>query len=166
MDRQQILLAKSLEAAQVPLSVQTFNERLILQKAAYLLQAAGIHLGYRFRWYIRGPYSPDMTAGAFGIVNEGAYGEQELKGWKLDDESSARARNLQTLLHREGESKADQARRLELLASSLFLFKTEQAKPSDPEGTSKILKKNDKHFDAKDVKAAVKELKAHGLFAS
>jgi len=165
MDRQQILLAKSLEAAQVPLSVKTFNERLILQKSAYLLQAAGIHFTYRFRWYIRGPYSSEMTAGAFGIVNEGEYGERELQGWKLDEQSSARARNLQPLLHREGEAKADQARRLELLASALFLFKTEQAKPSDPEGTSKILKKNDKDFDTSEVKAAVKELKAHGLLA-
>jgi uncharacterized protein YwgA len=165
MDRQQILLAKSLEAAKVPLSVKTFDERLILQKSVYLLQAAGIHLGYRFRWYIRGPYSPDMTAGAFGIVNEGEYAEKELKTWKLDDESATRARNLQSLLHRQGESKADQARRLELIASALFLFKTGQAKPSDADSTSNILKKNDKHFDMNDVKGAVKELKAHGLLA-
>jgi uncharacterized protein YwgA len=129
----------------------------------YLLQAVGIHMGYRFRWYIRGPYSPDMTAGAFGIVNEGEYGVKELQGWKLDDVSATRARNLQPLLHREGETKTEQARRLELLASALFLFKTEQARPGDPEGTSEILKQNDKPFDASEVKAAVKELKAHGL---
>jgi len=57
----------------------------------------------------------------------------------------------------------DRARRLELLASTLFLFKTEQAKPSDPEGTSKILEKNNKDFSINEVKLAVKELKAHGL---
>lgn len=165
MDRQQILLAKSLEAAQLPLNVKTFNDRLILQKSVYLLQAAGIHMGYRFRWYIRGPYSPDVTAGAFGIVNEGEYAENELQGWKLDDESSDRARKLQLLLNRVGESKGDQARRLELLASSLFLFKTEQAKPTDPEGTAKILRKSNKDFDAGEVRAAVKELKANGLLA-
>jgi uncharacterized protein YwgA len=165
MDRQQILLAKSLEAAQVPLGVKTFNERLILQKSVYLLQSAGIHMGFRFRWYLRGPYSPDITAGAFGVVNEGEYGEQELRGWKLDDESSARARNLQPLLRREGESNAELARRLELLASTLFLCKTEQGRPSDPEGISKILKQNDKDFSTSEVKAAVKELRAHGLLA-
>ncbi|MDB5308653.1 MAG: hypothetical protein JWO38_2855 [Gemmataceae bacterium] len=165
MDRQQILLAKSLEAAEVPLSVNTFHDRLILQKAVYLLQAAGIHLGYRFRWYIRGPYSPDMTSGAFGIANEGEYAEAELRGWKLDDESATRARNLHSLLHQEGESKTDQARRLELLASALFLFKTDQAKPGDPEGTATILKRNNKEFSAAEVKSAVKELRAHGLLA-
>jgi len=163
MDRQQILLAKSLQAAEVSLSVRTFNERLILQKAVYLLQAAGIHLGFRFRWYLRGPYSPDMTAGAFAIVNEGKYGEKELQGWKLDAESANRAFKLKPLLHREGETKTAQANRLELLASALFLFKTDQAKPNDPENTSKILKLNNKDFDIGDVRTAVKDLKAHGL---
>lgn len=149
----------------MPLSVQTFNDRLILQKSVYLLQAAGIHMGYRFRWYLRGPYSSDMTAGAFGILNEGEYGKKELQGWKLDDQSVTLARKLQSLLHRERETKMEQARRLELLASVLFLFKTEQAKPSDLEGISAILKRNDKDFDTSEVKAAVKELKAHGLLA-
>ena len=165
MDRQQILLAKSLEAAEVPLHVTSFHDRLILQKSVYLLQCSGIHIGYRFRWYIRGPYSPDMTAGAFGIVNEGAFATNELQRWKLDADSVELARNLRPLLHRKGESKTDRSRRLELLASILFLYKTEQAKPGDPDGTSKILKKNDKHFEPDEVRAAVKELKAQGLLA-
>lgn len=42
MDRQQILLAKSLDAAQISLSVATFDDRLILQKAVYLLQLGGV----------------------------------------------------------------------------------------------------------------------------
>ena len=163
MDRQQVLLAKALEAANVPLSVTSFNERLILQKAVYLMQMAGIHMGYRFRWYIRGPYSPEMTAGAFGILNEGEFGTKELEGWNLDPVSAKRAHELRPLFKREGESQTEQARRLELLASALFLFKTEQAKPSDPEGTSAILKKNDKDYDANEVKTAVAELKAYVL---
>lgn len=165
MDRQQILLAKSLEAAQAPLDVSTFNDRLILQKTVYLLQSAGIHIGYRFRWYLRGPYSPDMTAGAFGIVNEGEYGKKELQGWKLDEASVERAVKLRPLLHQPGEEKSETVRRLELLASVLFLVKTGQAKASDPSGTSGILKKNDKDYDEDEVKDAVKQLKVYGLLA-
>ena len=165
MDRQQILLAKSLEAAELPLSVRTFDDRLILQKSVYLLQTAGIRMGYRFRWYLRGPYSPEMTAGALGIVNDGDYSKKELQGWKLDEDSVAIAKKMQSLLHRENETKVEQARRLELLASVLFLLKTDQAKSNDPEGTSAILKKNDKDFDSSEVKTAVKELKAHGLLS-
>lgn len=165
MDRQQILLAKSLEAACVPLGVKTFIDRLILQKSVYLLQSVGIHMGYRFRWYLRGPYSPEMTAGAFGIVNEGEYARKELQGWNLDEESANLARKLQPLLHRDAEAKEEQSRRLELLASILFLFKTEQALPSDPDGTSKILAKSDKVFSPSEVRTAVKELKVYGLLA-
>jgi len=143
----------------------TFNDRLILQKTVYLLQSAGIHIGYRFRWYLRGPYSPDMTAGAFGIVNEGEYGQKELQGWKLDDESKKRAVVLRPLLHQAGEAKSATVRRLELLASVLFLVKTGQAKTSDPSGTSSILRKNDKHYNPDEVKDASKQLKAYGLLA-
>src|SRR5438876_1106010 len=105
MDRQQILLAKALDAAEIPLNVTTFDDRLILQKAVYLLQCAGVRLGYRFRWYLRGPYSPDMTAGAFGIVGEGQSAQTELQGWKLDDASKKRIDPLKPLFSK-GEDKS------------------------------------------------------------
>lgn len=163
MDRQQILLAKTLEAAELPLSVKTFDERLILQKSVYLLQSYGIQFGYRFRWYLRGPYSPDMTGDAFGILNEGEYATKELEGWVLDATSAERARALRPLMVRDGESKAEQARRLELLASALFLYNTNQAPVEDAEKTSMILKRNQKHFEANEVAKANEELKAYGL---
>lgn len=164
MDRQQILLAKSLEAAEVSLSVETFADRLILQKTVYLLQAAGVHLGYRFRWYLRGPYSPEMTAGAFGIVGEGQLAQRELQGWKLDDASKERIDRLKPLLAAEGADKPSQVRRMELLASVLFLIKTEQTEASDAEGTAAILRKYKKDYDAKAVRKAVHQLRAYGLF--
>jgi uncharacterized protein YwgA len=162
MDRQQILLAKALEAAELPLSVATFEDRLILQKTVYLLQSAGVHLGYRFRWYLRGPYSPDMTAGAFGIVREGNSAQEELRGWKLDDASKGKIDRLKSLFSASVDRRA-QARRLELLASVLFLMKTNQAKPNEPEETSKILRRYSKHYHAQDVRDAVEELKGYGL---
>lgn len=165
MDRQQVLLAKSLDAAGVPLSVSSFDERLILQKAAYLIQSAGIRLGYRFRWYLRGPYSPDMTADAFSIVNEGEGAKEELKGWKLDEKSAQIGQKLKPLLYRENESVEVQAKRLELLASALFLFNTKQAEPNNSDETSSILKKNGKDFTADDVTKAVKEIRKYGLLA-
>ena len=163
MDRQQILLAKTLEAAELPLSVKTFDERLILQKSVYLLQSCGIHLGFRFRWYLRGPYSPDMTSDAFGILNEGEYATKELQGWVLDKPSAEKAQTLRPLLMRVGESKAERARRLELLASALFLYNTNQAPAEDPAKTSMILKRNDKNFDVNEAAKANEELKAYGL---
>jgi uncharacterized protein YwgA len=48
-------------------NLQTFSDRLILQKTVYLLQAFGIYLGYQFNWYLRGPYSPQLAKDAFGL---------------------------------------------------------------------------------------------------
>lgn len=122
-------------------------------------------MGYRFRWYLRGPYSPDMTADAFGIVNAGESGKTELAGWKLDAQTADVGKRLKSLLCRAGESSADQARRLELLASSLFLFNTRQAQPENPAGTAEILRKNGKQFSEVDVAQAVAEMKEYALLA-
>jgi uncharacterized protein YwgA len=162
MDRQQILLGKALDAAGLPLSVETFDDRLILQKTVYLLQAAGVHLGYRFRWYLRGPYCPEMTAAAFGIVGEGDAAQQELRGWSLDDASKDRIEKLKPFLAGPGD-KAAKARRMELLASILFLINTHQAKANEPEEIAATLKKFKKNYDAKAVREAIHELRGHGF---
>lgn len=162
MDRQQILLGKALEAAEMPLNVGTFDDRLILQKSVYLLQSAGVHLGYRFRWYLRGPYSPEMTAGAFGIAGEAEAAQQELRGWTLDDETRTRIERIKPLLASAG-NKAAHARRMELLASTLFLINTNQAKPTDPEAVASILKRFKKNYDTKAVRDAIQELRGYGF---
>lgn len=52
--------------------VGSFRARLVLQKTIYLLQAFGIYLGYQFRWYLRGPYSTELTKDAFGLERDWA----------------------------------------------------------------------------------------------
>lgn len=42
-------------------SNETLEDRKQFQKTIYLLQAAGIDLGYDFNWYVHGPYSPDLA---------------------------------------------------------------------------------------------------------
>lgn len=163
MDRQQILLAKTLEAAGIPLKVDTFDQRLILQKAVYLLQAAALHLGYRYRWYLRGPYCTEVAGDAFGIIREGRAAKDELATWGFDNVSAEKARKLKSLLDRDGESEVDKARRLELLASVLFLVKTRQTSPDDINQTNKILNANDKHYSDEEVQAAFEELRDNGL---
>ena len=45
-----------------------FNSRLILQKTIYLMQEFGLNIGYPFSWYLRGPYSPNLTRDAYELV--------------------------------------------------------------------------------------------------
>lgn len=47
--------------------MSTFRGRLILQKTVYLLQAFGVSLGYRYSWYLFGPYSSDLAKDGFEI---------------------------------------------------------------------------------------------------
>jgi uncharacterized protein YwgA len=44
-----------------PFDLTQFSERLAFQKTAYLLQAFGFYLGFRYTWYLYGPYSPDLA---------------------------------------------------------------------------------------------------------
>jgi len=76
-------LALILEHLTVPIDLQTFSNRLNVQKKVYLAQIAGTDLGYRFGWYIRGPYSTDLTQDAFTLKDEIASGEADHKAFQL-----------------------------------------------------------------------------------
>ncbi|MBU3912809.1 MAG: hypothetical protein KKE50_01820 [Nanoarchaeota archaeon] len=50
-----------------PFNMDLFSHRLILQKKVFLLQAAGMDLGYTFRKYIRGPYCSSLTNDGYKV---------------------------------------------------------------------------------------------------
>ena len=43
-------------------STENFEDKLIIQKAVYLLQLKGVKTGFAFNLCVRGPYSLDLTA--------------------------------------------------------------------------------------------------------
>ena len=49
------------ESLEQNLSVDTFSARKQLQKLVYLSEVFGIEMGFKFHWYIHGPYSPRLT---------------------------------------------------------------------------------------------------------
>ena len=64
--------------------METFDDRLILQKTIYLMQSFDLYVGYDFSWYIRGPYSTQLTKDGFDlrdqfdqIANEGRFKEDD-----------------------------------------------------------------------------------------
>ena len=52
-------------------SLDTINDRILLQKKVFLAQDIGLPLGYGYSWYIHGPYSPDLTSVAYQVIPEG-----------------------------------------------------------------------------------------------
>ena len=45
--------------------VDNFQSKLVMQKVTYLLDAMGVKTGFSFSLYIRGTYSPDLTAALY-----------------------------------------------------------------------------------------------------
>lgn len=161
MDRQQIGLNLTLKTLDYPLSLETFDNRMAIQKVIYLCQAAGVHLGYRYNWYLRGPYSPDLTRDAFALRSIRNSEFDDTMGCKLDDESILKLGNIKPLWQAKPEG--DRPCWLELLASVLFLRRSYDGRGKDAAGLQQILVRNEKHFSEADVRQALEELTRHGL---
>lgn len=52
-------------------SIQTVDERILLQKKVYIAQELGLPLGFGYSWYLHGPYSRDLTTATYEIADEG-----------------------------------------------------------------------------------------------
>jgi uncharacterized protein YwgA len=161
MDRQQIGLQLTLNALNYALRLDTFDERMALQKTIHLCQAAGIHLGYRYTWYLRGPYSPDLTRDAFYLHANQEAASDETAGSKLDDESILRLKQIEQLW--ASKNKSDRPRLLELLSSVLFLKQSYDGRNQDASGLKQILERNEKFFSEDEIQRAIVELQHHGL---
>jgi len=91
-------------------SLETFEERIKLQKLVYLARKMGYSPGYSFNWYSRGPYSPSLTRMLFSA------NEQDrlvLRDASLSSEEGAIVDKLEDFL----KDDVDNPRVLELLAS-------------------------------------------------
>lgn len=135
--------------------LQSFDERLLLQKRVYLLGAAGVDLGYLHGWYIRGPYCPALARDAFACDREfrrtgGAVGVP------LPAIVADKVRTLRDAL---GQHWSD-PRRLELLASTIFLRRTT---PNESTLTlvETLLKRKPK-YKSREVTEAVEIARANG----
>jgi len=162
MDRGQIALKLSMESLGLPFSIKTFEERLVLQKAVYLVQAAGVHLGYYYHWYLHGPYSRSLTQDAYGISMELAGGMDESQGWTLGNKSQERLQQIQNLVIGAG-SQEERAKRLELLASVHFLIDRGQVPGIDAKKICETLGRFKKTFTEAEVQTAIAELKEYGV---
>lgn len=113
------------------------DKRLILQKAVFIAQLCDVDLGYRYNWYIRGPYSPDLASDYYRFADDGIVDGEEVH---FAGNVSEKINNVKNLLDLESaENRKDW---LEALASIAFL-----------------IKKSNKTLE--EAKAVVKEVKGH-----
>jgi uncharacterized protein YwgA len=164
MDRQQIGVKLTVDGLDLPFKIDYFMDRLIMQKAVYLAQAAGVNLGYYYHWYLYGPYSPSLTRDEYAIAADIASGIDDSEGWKLDDISSQRLEEIRGIFTEPERSKL--AKKMELLASVHFLIDRRQITVDDTGRITATLKRFNKDFSEEEVRNALGELISYGLVAA
>lgn len=122
MDKSRIGLKLTLDAAGLSgVPLRTFSDRLNVQKRVYLIQALGHDLGYRFGWYLRGPYCRELTADAFALRGEIESGDRDAEDWSLADETKASINRAEALWSVPQTPRVERDDWLELLASLHYL---------------------------------------------
>ena len=103
------------------LELDTFSKRLNLQKRIYLLQLTGIDLGYRYNWYLRGPYCPNLTQDAFTLKDELAWDGDEYREYELRHDVVKKLEKAEGIWNVPSGLSVDSEIWVELLASLHYL---------------------------------------------
>ncbi len=144
-------------------SLESFDDRLFLQKAIYLLQILGVDLRFRFSWYLRGPYSNALTQCAFEIDGSDKL-KTDFDNLKLRPEVLQKVGTLRNWI----EQKPNDLREphwFELLSSIHYLKHISRPDTSlKPENASSHLESAGKHgFEQRHILAAWGTLDRTGL---
>ncbi len=143
MENRLIALELVLDGLGLPTKIDTLDDRILLQKSVYLAQASGVDLGYRFSWYVHGPYSTSLAGDYYALRNAVAIGERPSEGKTLLDPVAKKIKNIQPILDVPEQTHLTKRQWMELV-SSLHYLKTRVTKG-----------------DAEDAKKQIKKLKPH-----
>jgi uncharacterized protein YwgA len=123
MEPKLVALKLFLDELDIPASIATIDDRKKVQKAVYLGQLSGVDLGYRFGWYLKGPYSPSLTKDYFSLAEAITSGDQSYNGKQFSDTVRERLRSVVPLLEVPAGVRLPQEDWLELVSSLHYLRK-------------------------------------------
>lgn len=123
MEAKLVVLKLFLDALDIPADIQTIDDRKRIQKAVYLGQLTRVDLGYRFGWYVMGPYSPSLTRDYYKLAEDLQSGDRGYEGKKLRSAVLDRLRRIRPLLKVPDGLELSQEEWLELVASYHYLVK-------------------------------------------
>ena len=117
-----IALKLFLEELGIPSDIDTVDERKRVQKSIYLGQIAGVDLGYHFGWYLKGPYSPELTKDYYDLDEALTEGDHEYQKKDLKEQLKEKLQAIQPIVTPPGDVSLNQEDWLELLASVHYQF--------------------------------------------
>jgi uncharacterized protein YwgA len=103
-------------------SFETLEGRITFQKRVYLLQAAGLDLGYLFSWDQFGPYSKELAEDGAALDASRQDTRDAAKGLRFRQEVQATLGRIKDLMLRPSGSAITQAAWLEMLSSVHFIL--------------------------------------------
>ncbi|HTU91724.1 MAG TPA: hypothetical protein VMF69_16695 [Gemmataceae bacterium] len=162
MSAKLVALKLFLDELEIESNIDTIDDRKRVQKAVYLGQIARVDLGYRFGWYLRGPYSPGLTKDYYALADAVNSGELDTQGRTLKPELRERLRRIRPLLDPPPEGVLSQEDWLELLASLHFLRRVSMFDSN--KSTARI--RQEKPYLQEFLPQAESQLQRHGLLGN
>ena len=138
--------------------MDTFDGRLTFQKTIQLLQSFGINLGYRYNWYLRGPYSPDLAKDGFKL-KEVMGNVPSLAIEFADDKDQAQYNEFKRFL----VDKKDDPDKLEIASSICFLRNDERLDKNTVLGLTEGKRK---YFTMDECEGVWNDLESYGAVKS
>lgn len=121
MEPKLIALKLFLNELEIPTDIETIDDRKRVQKAIYLGQRSGADLGYRFSWYLKGPYSPSLAKDYYCLAESLATGEKDYERMELKQTFKDQLHRIKPIMLPPSDIDLVQEDWLELLASYHFL---------------------------------------------
>jgi uncharacterized protein YwgA len=121
LDTRHVVLKLFMEALGEEPKISDFDNRKIFQKAIYLVQQLSrIDLGYRYGWYIRGPYSTELARDYYQLAEAIDLGETT-DNHSLISAVEEKLSSVRALLDVPADCQISKSSWLELLASWHYL---------------------------------------------
>ncbi len=122
MKQRLIVLNLILDKLGISSDINTINDRKRVQKTIFLVQQVlGIELGYKYGWYLMGPYSKDLTKDYYDLAEALALRKPEKEN-QLIDSINEKLKELKTITTPKESIRLNQEDWLELLASYEYLI--------------------------------------------
>ena len=113
------------------LPIEKKDDRKALQKLVYLGQVAGADLGYRFSWYLMGPYCSDLADDYFALKASLAFVDEQVGRRSLHPSILRSLDSLRAAIRRPNDCELADHDWLELLASYDYLIRVSKLTPDD-----------------------------------
>src|SRR5688572_29318776 len=117
MDGNLIALKLFLDKLGEPTTIDTMDDRVRVQKSVYLGQVSGADLGYRYSWYIKGPYCSPLARDYYALDGALRSGDTDHAKRKLNDSLKQSLAKAKRLLEKPANISLSTTQWYELLAS-------------------------------------------------